>query len=198
MSGGRTKSWFELCAQRTAELAEVKAAVRSTKSWFELCAQRNAELAEVKAAVGSGQDINAASENSLTGLMQAALNKNHAILEWLLGRPDTDITLTDRCQQNVFHLSCWVDNFVGLDRLLSHPDLKAGVNSKDLLGRTPLMCAGTVWKSCYFTQELIWTHEIVKAGAWRSLSCRYQGGGSISKTWIFQGKRRGKYALHAD
>ena len=112
-----------------------------TKSWFELCAQRNAELAEVKAAVGRGQDINTANEIGFKGLMKAALKKNHAILEWLLGRPDTDISLTESYQQNVFHLSCWVDNFVGLDRLLSHPDLKAGLNSKDLLGRTPLMCA---------------------------------------------------------
>ena len=73
--------------------------------------------------------------------MQTAMKKKHAILEWLLGRPDTDISLADSYQQNVFHLSCRVDNIVGLDRLLSHPDLKAGLNSKDFLGRTPIMCA---------------------------------------------------------
>ena len=110
-------------------------------TWFELC--READLVEVRAAVGRGQDVNAADSNCYTGIMMAALNKNHAVLEWLLGRPDIDVSLTDRYKQTVLHLSCKIDNDVGLDRLLSHPDLKAGLNSKDLFGCTALMVA--VW-----------------------------------------------------
>ena len=114
--------------------------------FWQLC--KEGKVAEVREALlreeglnskGEG-GVNSKDEYATTGLMWAVMNKHNSIVRLLLENPKVDLNCTDNNGRAALQHSIIVDNFEGVQLLLSNPRHKMA-NHVDDVGLTPVMLA---------------------------------------------------------